>query len=49
MRRIFLLVLLCTFLFTTAANTSAQQSLDALIERDIASLVTTYKALHAAP
>jgi hippurate hydrolase len=30
-----------------AAN--AQQSLDALINRDIASLVTTYKALHAAP
>ncbi len=27
----------------------AQQSLDALIDRDLASLVTTYKTLHAAP
>jgi hippurate hydrolase len=40
------LVFLGTFLSTTAL---AQQSLDALIDRDIASLVTTYKALHAAP
>jgi amidohydrolase len=44
--RICLLVFLGTFLSTTAL---AQQSLDALIDRDIASLVTTYKALHAAP
>jgi amidohydrolase len=44
--RICLLVLLGTFVSTTAL---AQQSLDALIDRDIASLVTTYKALHAAP
>ncbi|HKR58571.1 MAG TPA: amidohydrolase [Pyrinomonadaceae bacterium] len=28
---------------------AAQQSLDALIDRDIAALVATYKALHAAP
>ena len=27
----------------------AQQSLDALIDRDIAALLTTYKSLHAAP
>jgi hippurate hydrolase len=44
--RICLLVFLGTLLSTTAL---AQQSLDALIDRDIASLVTTYKALHAAP
>jgi hippurate hydrolase len=42
-------VILASLLFTTVANVSAQQSLDALIDRDIASLVTTYKALHAAP
>ena len=36
-------------LATTTTNITAQQSLDALIDRDIASLVTTYKALHAAP
>jgi hippurate hydrolase len=30
-------------------STVAQQSLDTLIDRDIAGLVTTYKALHAAP
>jgi len=44
--RICLVVFLCTLLSTSAF---AQQSLDALIDRDIASLVTTYKALHAAP
>jgi hippurate hydrolase len=44
--RICLLVFLGTLLSATAL---AQQSLDALIDRDIASLVTTYKALHAAP
>jgi amidohydrolase len=37
-------------LIALAFNVSAQQlSLDAMIERDIASLLTTYKALHAAP
>jgi hippurate hydrolase len=40
-------VFLAFLLFTT--STSAQQSLDALIDRDLASLVTTYKTLHAAP
>jgi hippurate hydrolase len=44
--RICLLVFLGTLLCTPAF---AQQSLEALIDRDIASLVTTYKALHAAP
>lgn len=45
--RICLLVFLCIFPLTTAAH--AQQSLDAMIDRDIASLVATYKTLHAAP
>ena len=45
--RICLLVFLCIFPLATAAL--AQQSLDAMIDRDIASLVATYKALHAAP
>ena len=44
--RICLAVFLGTVLSTSAL---AQQSLDALIDRDIAGLVTTYKALHAAP
>ncbi|HKB66694.1 MAG TPA: amidohydrolase [Pyrinomonadaceae bacterium] len=44
--RICLLVFLGTLLCTPAFS---QQSLDALIDRDIASLLTTYKALHAAP
>src|SRR6266849_6264386 len=39
-------ILVCSTLAITA---SAQQSLDAMIDRDIASLVTTYKTLHAAP
>lgn len=45
--RICFPVFLCIFLLTAAAH--AQQSLDAMIDRDIASLVTTYKMLHAAP
>jgi hippurate hydrolase len=45
--KICLLVFLCTIVFPGAAP--AQQSLDALIDRDLASLVTTYKTLHAAP
>ena len=37
-------------LFVLACNVSGQQpSLDAMIDRDIASLLTTYKTLHAAP
>ena len=45
----YLVLTLASLLFITITNVSAQQSLDALIDRDIASLVTTYKALHAAP
>ena len=39
------------FLFPmlVAAGVSAQQSLDAMIDNDIGSLVATYKTLHAAP
>ena len=44
--RICLLVFLGILFSTT---TLAQQSLDALIDRDIAALLTTYKSLHAAP
>jgi hippurate hydrolase len=40
-------VVLLGCLFTSAAG--APQSLDALIDRDISSLMTIYKALHAAP
>jgi hippurate hydrolase len=44
--QICLLACLVTLLCTPAF---AQQSLDALIDRDIAALLTTYKSLHAAP
>jgi amidohydrolase len=44
--RTILLTFLCTF---TAVSAAAQQSLDALIDRDITSLLATYKMLHAAP
>lgn len=44
--RIYKLAFLVILLTTTV---SAQQSLDALIDRNIASLVDTYKGLHAAP
>jgi len=37
------IVLLC------AATAAAQQSLDALVDRELPQLVSTYKALHAAP
>ncbi|MEO8435310.1 MAG: amidohydrolase [Pyrinomonadaceae bacterium] len=43
-----LLVILCLFFLGTEAS-AQQQSLDALLDRDIASLVATYKLLHAAP
>ena len=47
MRRVFLAPIL---LFLLACNVSAQQlSLDAKIDRDIASWLSTYKTLHAAP
>jgi len=39
--------ILCATLF--AATASAQQSIDGMIDRDIAQLVSTYKMLHAAP
>jgi amidohydrolase len=44
----FLFALLFAAISATPIN-AQQQSLDALIDRNIASLVTTYKALHAAP
>jgi len=47
--KICLMVFLFIVLATTTANVTAQQSLDALIDRDLAALVTTYKTLHAAP
>jgi amidohydrolase len=46
MNRYLLLLLLIAFTATTNAQ---QPSLDALVERDIASLLSTYKMLHAAP
>jgi len=46
MRKGILLLILST---ATAAGVNAQQSLDAMIDRDLASLVATYKSLHAAP
>ncbi|HEY3026624.1 MAG TPA: amidohydrolase [Pyrinomonadaceae bacterium] len=42
-------ILLLILLTATAAGVNAQQSLDAMIDRDLASLVATYKSLHAAP
>ena len=47
--RIKMYLFFLLILATATTNITAQQSLDALIDRDIASLVTTYKALHAAP
>jgi amidohydrolase len=44
-----LVILFCIVLAITVTNVTAQQSLDALIDRDLAALVTTYKTLHAAP
>lgn len=44
------LILALAVLLSTALYVNAQQlSLDAMIERDLASLLSTYKALHAAP
>lgn len=44
------LTLVLAFLLSFSFNSNAQQtSLDAMIERDIAALLSTYKALHAAP
>ena len=41
--KLFVLLAIC------ASPVAAQQSLDALVERELPQLVTTYKALHAAP
>lgn len=48
MRKIILLVSVFTFLLPGGVI-NAQQSLDSLLDRDLASLVATYKTLHAAP
>lgn len=40
---------LIAFVVFTAVSARAQQSLDSMIERELASLVSTYKTLHAAP
>ena len=45
-RKLSLLVIVFA---SSSVNARAQQSLDALIDRDIAGLVATYKSLHAAP
>lgn len=47
--RIFLLVFVCTSLLATTVIHGQQATLDGMIDRDLASLVTTYKTLHAAP
>src|SRR5688572_8599775 len=47
-KRTCLLSFLCIFFAGTGAF-AQQQSVDALLDRDIASLVATYKMLHAAP
>ena len=43
----FLLIVFCVLVIPGSVR--AQQSLDAMIDTDIASLVATYKTLHAAP
>ncbi len=47
MKKLSVLALLLVFLF--AVPTIAQQSIESMLDRDIAQLVSTYKALHAAP
>src|SRR5215216_1764346 len=50
MRKLFLPVLVAAVLGALSLNVNAQQlSLDAMIERDIASWLSTYKTLHTAP
>lgn len=39
----------CLLVISITASAAAQQSLDALIDREIGQLVSTYKMLHAAP
>ena len=43
------LLLACSFVVVIAMPTMAQQSLDAMVDREIAQLVATYKMLHASP
>ena len=47
MKKLTFLAVLCGIFF--AAPAMAQQSLDSMLDRDIAQLVSTYKMLHAAP
>jgi len=47
MKKLNFPAVLCVMLFATAA--SAQQSIDSMLDREIAQLVSTYKMLHAAP
>src|SRR5882724_6803605 len=47
MKTLIYFALLCVILCATPAI--AQQSIDGLLDRDIAQLVSTYKMLHAAP
>src|SRR5687768_15485657 len=42
-------LLVLAILPLAAINANAQPSLDAMIDRDISALLTTYKALHSAP
>jgi amidohydrolase len=49
MRKIVCLVTLLLAALSATAIHAQQQSLDAMIDRNIASLVTTYKTLHTAP
>src|ERR1700681_2330999 len=44
-----LTILAFVFSISVAVTASAQQTLDSMIDRDIAQLVSTYKMLHAAP
>src|ERR1700737_4706260 len=48
-RLIFTLPLTAATLSIIVTCARAQQSLDAMVDREIASLVSTYKMLHAAP
>ena len=45
----FRLLVIAVILLALRTTASAQQSLDALVDREIAQLVATYKMLHAAP
>ncbi|MGI8734652.1 MAG: amidohydrolase [Pyrinomonadaceae bacterium] len=49
MRNLNCLLFIFIISLTLSAKINAQQSLDAMIDSDIASLVSTYKNLHAAP